>query len=216
MTKSCLWRPELPSPNAWPLCSALCTKSCDGKFWEEQELKPVASWTSSSLFVPDLSAAGTPSPQPLGPKGSSCPCLSLCSSPTCCSDPFLDSLLCCSLVSQPCPILCSPVDYSPPVFSVRGILQVMGSHSLLQGFFPTQRSKLCLLHWQADSLPLSHLGSPHFCLLFIFRLLPLCSWLLPTSSPVSTSALTANETTCLWLRDVWRRDLMSPLGFSSI
>ena len=124
MTKSCLWRPELPSPNAWPLCSALCTKTCDGKFWEEQELKPVASWTSSSLFVPDLSAAGTPSLQSLGPKGSSCPCLSLCSSPTCCSDPFLDSLLCCSLVSPPpCPILCSPVDYSPPVFSVHGILQ---------------------------------------------------------------------------------------------
>ena len=171
------------------------------------KFKSVCPWPVSSRY---------PLPTAAGPKGSSCPCLSLCSSPTCCSDPFLDSLLCCSLVSQPCPILCSPVDYSPPVFSVRGILQAMGSHSLLQGFFPTQRSKLCLLHWQADSLPLSHLGSPHFCLLFIFRLLPLCSWLLPTSSPVSTSALTANETTCLWLRDVWRRDLMSPLGFSSI
>ena len=31
----------------------------------------------------------------------------------------------------------------------------------LQGIFPTQRSNLCLnLHWQADSLPLSHLGCP--------------------------------------------------------
>ena len=34
---------------------------------------------------------------------------------------------------------------------------------LLQGIFPTEASKLCLLsllHWQADSLPLCHLGSP--------------------------------------------------------
>ena len=33
-------------------------------------------------------------------------------------------------------------------------------HFLLQGIFPTQGSNLCLLrllHWQADSLPLSHL-----------------------------------------------------------
>ena len=38
--------------------------------------------------------------------------------------------------------------------------------SLLQGIFPTQGlnpSLLCLLHWQVDFLPLSHLGSP--CLL---------------------------------------------------
>ena len=36
-------------------------------------------------------------------------------------------------------------------------------HFLLQGIFPTQESKLhllCLFHWQADSLPLCHLGSP--------------------------------------------------------
>ena len=31
---------------------------------------------------------------------------------------------------------------------------------LLQGIFTTQESNSCLLHWQADSLPLSHLGSP--------------------------------------------------------
>ena len=29
----------------------------------------------------------------------------------------------------------------------------------LQGIFPTQGSNLCLLHWQADSLLLSHLGT---------------------------------------------------------
>ena len=37
---------------------------------------------------------------------------------------------------------------------------------LLQGIFLTQGSNfLCLLHWQADSLPPSHLGSPIFCIL---------------------------------------------------
>ena len=33
-------------------------------------------------------------------------------------------------------------------------------HFLLQGFFPTQGLNLHPLHWQVDSLPLSHLGSP--------------------------------------------------------
>ena len=38
----------------------------------------------------------------------------------------------------------------------------MGCHFLLQGIFPIQGSNprlLLLLHWQVDSLPLSHLGS---------------------------------------------------------
>ena len=44
----------------------------------------------------------------------------------------------------------------------------MGYHFLLQGIFPIQGWNLCLhhlLHWQANSLPLSHPGSPyfHFC-----------------------------------------------------
>ena len=34
-----------------------------------------------------------------------------------------------------------------------------GSHFLFQGIFPTQGLNLCLLHWQADSLPLCHLGN---------------------------------------------------------
>ena len=39
----------------------------------------------------------------------------------------------------------------------------VGCHLLLQGVFLTQGSNpclLCLLNWQADSSPLSHLGSP--------------------------------------------------------
>ena len=44
----------------------------------------------------------------------------------------------------------------------------VGCHFLLQGIFPTQRSNPrlpCLLDWQADSLPLSRLGSHHHHLL---------------------------------------------------
>ena len=37
----------------------------------------------------------------------------------------------------------------------------VGCYFLLQGIFPTLGSNLCLLHWQAVSLPLSHQGSPN-------------------------------------------------------
>src|SRR5574340_697992 len=37
----------------------------------------------------------------------------------------------------------------------------VGCYFLLQGIF--QGSNLCLLHWQTDSLSLSHQGSPQFC-----------------------------------------------------
>ena len=41
-----------------------------------------------------------------------------------------------------------------------------------QGIFPTQGSNphfLCLLHWQADSLPLSHLVSPFICIVYMLH-----------------------------------------------
>ena len=38
------------------------------------------------------------------------------------------------------------------------------SHFLLQGIFLTQGSNPCLLHWQADYLSLSHMGSPMYFL----------------------------------------------------
>ena len=38
----------------------------------------------------------------------------------------------------------------------------MGCHFLLQGIFLAQGSNLHLLHWQADSLPLSHQQSPPY------------------------------------------------------
>ena len=52
-------------------------------------------------------------------------------------------------VTQSCPTLCDPMDYSPPGFSVHGILQARilewGSHFLLQRIFPTQGSNPSLL-----------------------------------------------------------------------
>ena len=36
----------------------------------------------------------------------------------------------------------------------------VGCHFLPQGIFPIQGLNLYLLHWQVDSLPLSHQGSP--------------------------------------------------------
>ena len=59
------------------------------------------------------------------------------------------------------------MDCSLPSSSVHGLLQAkntgVGCHFLLQEIFLTQGLKpslLNLLHWQVDSLPLCHLGSP--------------------------------------------------------
>ena len=49
----------------------------------------------------------------------------------------------------------------------------MGCHFLSQGIFPTQGLNLSLLHWQADSLPRSHQGSPVSSL--ILNKMPLAS-----------------------------------------
>ena len=61
----------------------------------------------------------------------------------------------------------NPMDCSPPGSSVHGNFPGknigVGFHFLLQRIFPTQGSNLgllCLLHWQADSLPLQHPGRP--------------------------------------------------------
>ena len=74
------------------------------------------------------------------------------------------------LVAQSCLTLCDPVDCSPPGSSVRGILQARilewAAISSSRGFFLTPGLKLCLfclLHWQADSLPLAPPGKPSRC-----------------------------------------------------
>ena len=53
------------------------------------------------------------------------------------------------------------MDYTPPGFSVHGVHSPgkntgVGCHALLQGIFPIQGLNLCLLHCQAESLPVSH------------------------------------------------------------
>jgi len=70
--------------------------------------------------------------------------------------------VCVHSVAKLCTNLCDPMDYGLPGSSIHGIFQEkveVGCHFLLQGIFLTQRSNLCLLHFQADSLPLSHLSS---------------------------------------------------------
>ena len=72
--------------------------------------------------------------------------------------------ICVCSVTQSYLTLCDPMDYKLLGYSVHGIFASkntgLGCHFLLQGIFPTQESNPHLLHWQADSLPLSHLGSP--------------------------------------------------------
>ena len=65
---------------------------------------------------------------------------------------------------QLCPTLCDPMDPTrllcPWDFSGKNTGD--GCHFLLQRIFSTDGSNphlLCLLYWQADSLPLHHLGS---------------------------------------------------------
>ena len=76
--------------------------------------------------------------------------------------------LCCYCsVTKLYPTLCDPMDYSPPhqaPLSTGFFRQEYWSELSFPsaGIFPDQGSNPCLLHWQADSLPLSHLGSPIF------------------------------------------------------
>ena len=68
------------------------------------------------------------------------------------------------LVAQLCPTLCDPMDCSSPGSSLHGDSPGKntggGCHFLLQGIFLTQGLDPCLLHWQAESLPLAPPGKP--------------------------------------------------------
>ena len=68
----------------------------------------------------------------------------------------------CVLVTRSCPTLCDPTDCSPPGSSVHGILQ----ERILE-WVATSFSRGSYQPWdclQADSLPLSHQGSPVYSL----------------------------------------------------
>ena len=85
-------------------------------------------------------------------------CISVCM----CAKSLQSSLTLCSLWTIASRLLC--LWHSP------GKCTGVGCHAFLQGIFPTQRSNQCLLHlllWQVGSLPLVHLGSPHFCILLV-------------------------------------------------
>ena len=66
-------------------------------------------------------------------------------------------LKCVQLFATPWTVACQ----APLPWDFSGKNTRVGCHFLLQGIFLTQGSNPCLLHWQADSLPLSHLGSPY-------------------------------------------------------
>ena len=71
---------------------------------------------------------------------------------------FKNNLLC----PQPCPTLWDPMDCIPSGFSVYGILQARTLEWVAISFSrgSSQPTDL-ILHWQADSLPVHHLGSPY-------------------------------------------------------
>ena len=77
--------------------------------------------------------------------------------------------ICYCLVAKSGLILCNPMNCSPPGSSVHEISQVRilewVTISFSTGSSQTQGLNLCLLYWQADSLPLSHQGSPQFIIL---------------------------------------------------
>ena len=65
---------------------------------------------------------------------------------------------------QSCPTFCDLMDCSPPGDSVHRILQAGKLEWVaMPGDLPHPGIKLESLMWQADSLSLSHLGSPAFC-----------------------------------------------------
>ena len=90
---------------------------------------------------------------------------------------FIIICYCCS-VTKLCLTLFGPGDCSLSGSSLLWIVQariLSRLHFLLQGIFPAEGSNLHLLNWQADTLPLNHLGTPFLHMphinLFLFKFL---------------------------------------------
>ena len=83
-------------------------------------------------------------------------------------DGVMGVIVCACSVPQLSLTLCDPMDRGARLlcpWDSLGKNTGVGCHALLQGIFLTQGLNLCLLclfHWQADSLSLSHLG-PIMC-----------------------------------------------------
>ena len=74
------------------------------------------------------------------------------------------------------------MSYSPTgscAWNFPGMNTGVGCHFLLQGIFLTQGSNLCLLHWQADSLPLCVLSHFNHGWLFVIP------WTVAHQAPLS-------------------------------
>ena len=76
----------------------------------------------------------------------------------------MEYLFCLLLVAKSCPTLCDPmtVGYAcqAPLWNSPGKNAGVGSHSLLQGIFPTQGSNSALLHYRQILYCLSHQERP--------------------------------------------------------
>ena len=92
----------------------------------------------------------------------------------------------CAKLLRLCWTLCDPMDFSPPVSSIHGLLQAkilitgVGCHFLHQGIFLTQGLNTCLFflpRWHASSLPLVPPGKLVF---YLFIYLFFISWRLIT------------------------------------
>ena len=83
--------------------------------------------------------------------------------------------ICCCLIAKSCPCLLRIHELLPArllcPWNFPGKNTGVGCHFLLQGVFPTQGLNPCLVHWQADSLPLSSPAS--FCLMYFGTLFSL-------------------------------------------
>ena len=98
----------------------------------------------------------------------------------CCQPETITAFLtgyCCCLVTQSSSTLLQPHGlYSPLGPSVHWIFHAgitwVSCCSLLQGIFLIQGSNSCLLHWQADSLLLSHQGSRSKIFTFTYKWFP--------------------------------------------
>ena len=74
------------------------------------------------------------------------------------------------LISQSCPTLCNPMDYSSPGSSIHGVSPGkntgVGCHTLLQGIFTTQGSNPGLPYCRQTLYHLSHRGHLSYSIIY--------------------------------------------------
>ena len=163
---------EAPLSPGWPAAQCSSREDFLGGLWGMWIVARRPARITAALTV---APALTGSPRPAGkhPRGTRPPTSekSLLQD-SICTDRFFTAFfplivnsmktgLCCA---QWCLTLCDPMDCSPHGSFVHWILQAkildgVSCHFLLQRIFLTQGWNPPLLHWQADSLPLSHLGN---------------------------------------------------------